>query len=87
MSSSDGVRRTLRPRAATPAAQTKVNETFASPSEQAKRTKTSLALDDQLYRNIRMLAVERGVPPRDLIEAGMRYILSGTAYAPDEGTM
>lgn len=85
MSGSDGVRRTLRPRATTPAAQTKVTETFARSGEQVKRTKTSLALDDQLYRNIRMLAVERGVPPRDLIEAGMRHILSGTTYAHKEG--
>lgn len=84
MSSSDAMRRTLRPRATTPTAQTKVNETFASSDEQIKRTKTSLALDDQLYRKIRMLAVERGVPPRDLIEEGMRHVLSGTAYAPDE---
>lgn len=85
MSDSEGMRRTLRPRATTPTAQTKVTETFASPSEQVKRTKTSLALDDQLYRNIRMLAVERGVPPRDLIEAGMRHILAGTAYSHEEG--
>lgn len=84
MSSSDGMRRTLRPRATAPTAQTKVNETFASSGEQVKRTKTSLALDDQLYRKIRMLAVERGVPPRDLIEEGMRHVLSGTAYSPDE---
>jgi hypothetical protein len=40
--------------------------------------KTSIEIDDQLYRRARLVAVENGTTLRALVEAGLRAVLPAT---------
>ena len=75
---SEPVSRSLRPRAAAPIRP--VSETFSA-SEVAKttnprRTKTSLALDVEVYRRAKIAAIQQGETVSEFIEAAIRNALS-----------
>ena len=74
---SEPVSRSLRPRAAAPISP--VSETFSA-SEVAKttnprRTKTSLALDVEVYRRAKIAAIQQGETVSEFIEAAIRSAL------------
>ena len=39
------------------------------------RKNINTTIDEDLYRNIRILALQKGINANDLIEEGMKYIL------------
>ena len=41
------------------------------------RKNVNTTLDEELYKNIRMLALQKGVNANDLIEEGMKLIIDG----------
>ena len=74
---SEPVSRSLRPRSAAPIRP--VSETFSA-SEVAKttnprRTKTSLALDVEVYRRAKIAAIQQGETVSEFIEAAIRSAL------------
>ena len=74
---SEPVSRSLRPRSAAPIRP--VSETFSA-SEVAKttnprRTKTSLALDVEVYRRAKIAAIQQGETVSEFIESAIRNAL------------
>lgn len=43
--------------------------------EKLARKNINTTIDEDLYKNIRILALTKGINANDLIEEGMRYIL------------
>lgn len=74
---SEPVSRSLRPRSASPGRP--VSETFsattAEQDESVRRTKTSLALDVDVYRSAKIAAIEQGVTVSEFIEDAIRSAL------------
>ena len=74
---SEPVSRSLRPRAAAPIRP--VSETFSASDVVKKpsprRTKTSLALDVELYRRAKIAAIQQGETVSEFIEAAIRSAL------------
>lgn len=76
-SKSEPVSRSLRPRSASPGRP--VSETFSATTagqrESPRRTKTSLALDVDVYRRAKIASIEQGVTVSEFIEGAIRIAL------------
>lgn len=75
--SSEPVSRSLRPRSTSPVRP--VAETFSTaedaPKPGVRRTKTSLALDVEVYRRAKITAIEEGCTVSEFIEKAIRAAL------------